>query len=78
MDGQLWSSFYMQILTVNFGKKMTSTFINKNATTAKYCAVNLIVSYDRTFFAEFDFYAKNPQRWVATFTKSFDKMMENK
>jgi len=31
----------------------------------------------RTFFAEFDFYAKNPQNWVDTFTRSYDAMLEN-
>jgi hypothetical protein len=31
----------------------------------------------RTFFAEFEFYAKNPQNWVDTFTRSYDAMLEN-
>ena len=31
----------------------------------------------RTFFAEFEFYANNPQAWVKTFTRSYDVMLEN-
>jgi len=32
---------------------------------------------ERTFFAEFQFYANNSQAWVKTFTRTYDMMMEN-
>ena len=32
---------------------------------------------ERTFFAEFQFYANNSQAWVKTFTRSYDMMLEN-